>query len=329
MNRAILLVAGSVALATGCSQIGNLDRFNGAVAEEPYPPSGDAHDATPNDGAAVATDEGGSAGEASSGLDAADVAVDSSTEDAAETGGPADATDSTDVSEVGPPNDWCAANSNATTVLCRDFDDGKAYGYLFSMTNVNLVAGGPVPTIVSNVSLSPPSSLLLNMPFLGACAVDGGAGCSEQIQLTSQVLSRTFVQLEFAIQLVNYDPNNVHDLSLFRVAYGNGQWAATWDLQGFMSTVYESVIPPGGGVANTIAHMASLPSLGSWVNVVFAVDVAAQAVSLSFNGRVVFRDPAAAPAIVGPVSVTLGVNNLIGPSTPLSLFLDNILLTTR
>jgi len=93
--------------------------------------------------------------------------------------------------------------------------------------------------------------------------------------------------------------------------------------------VYESVIPPGGGVANTIAHMASLPSLGSWVNVVFAVDVAAQAVSLSFNGRVVFRDPAAAPAIVGPVSVTLGVNNLIGPSTPLSLFLDNILLTTR
>jgi hypothetical protein len=333
MKRAILPVALAVALATGCSQIGNLDRFNGAVAQEPHAPEGGE---TPSDGAAGGIQEGDSAAEASMGpgdaADAADVGADSSTEevaDAADTGGPADATDSFDVSEGGPPNDWCAANSTATTALCRDFDDGKSYGYLFSSTNVNLVAGGAAPTIVSNVSLSPPSSLLLNMPLLGACAADGGANCSEQIQLTSNILSRTFVQVQFAIQLVNYDPNNVHDLSLFRVAYGNGQWAAEWDLQGFTSTVYESVIPPEGGVADTVQHKASLPSLGSWVNVVFAVDVAARAISLSFDGSVVFSDPSAAPAIVGPVSVTLGVNDLVGPATPLSLFLDDVLLTTQ
>ncbi len=324
VKRISALVVGAVALAAGCSEIGNLDRFNGAVAEEPDAASGDARDATLTDGAAAATHEGGSAGEASNGSDAADA----STNDATDASGPADAAGSPDVSDVGAPSDWCAANSNAKTALCRDFDDGKAYGYLFSTTYVNLAAAGAVPTIVSNVSLSPPSSLLLSMPFLGACTIDGGTDCSEQIQLTSNILSRTFVQIDFAIQLVNYDPNNVHDLSLFRIEYGNGQWAATWDLQGFMSTVYESVIPPEGGVANTIQHKASLPPAG-WVNVVFTVDVAAQSVSLSFNGSVVFSDPSSAPPIVGPVSVTLGVNNLIGPATPLSLFLDNILLTTQ
>jgi hypothetical protein len=127
---------------------------------------------------------------------------------------------------------------------------------------------------------------------------------------------------------VNYDPNNVHDLSLVRIAYDNGQWAATWDLQGYTSSVNESVVPPAGGLANTIAHKTSMPPLGSWIDVVFTVDVAAQVVSFSFNGSQQFRDPIAAPAIAGPVAVTVGVNSLVGPAPPMSLFYDNILVTT-
>jgi hypothetical protein len=349
------------ALVTGCSQILNLDQFNGASLDQADSTAADAlNDGAPGDDAtepdASPTDvlsaeaSDGTVKPDSSPIDALAEAADgsgqpdslaeagdgaASTADAdggsVESSIPPDAADGGDAGEAGV--EWCVAmaNSGANYALCRDFDDGKSYAYLFT-PNINLVPAGTAPTISNTVSDSPPNSVLFILPILAACRADGGTACSEQIQLNANVLpdvAHPLVRIAFAVNLVNYDANNVHDLSLAAISYNEGAYAVSWDLQGTGSTVFETTLLPDGGVGSTIQQAAALPPLSQWVNVVLTLDIGGQTVSLAFNGTPALTTPITAPVISGNATVTVGVNKFVGPTTPLSLYLDNVLISTN
>ncbi|MGA2448841.1 MAG: hypothetical protein ABTD50_09215 [Polyangiaceae bacterium] len=357
------LAALAVALASGCSQVLDLDQFNGAILDDPDSSQADARtgdDATQSDAGfadapsgegddsaqgpdsyptdapfADASDAGRDSGDAMT-LDGG--AVDSPSPPDATDGATAlegsapDASDAGDSGEAG--GDWCAAKSTAATVLCRDFDDGKSYSYLFPLTDVNLLPGATEPSIISTLYDSPPNSLLFIVPSIRACSGDGGTGCSEQISLSASVFARTLVEVEFAIQFGNYDRNNVHDLSLARIQYNNGQWAANWALQLDSTSVFETIVPTDGGAPTAIQHLstlqaASLAAMTGWMDVVFTVDVANQNVSLTLGGLSAINSAITAPPIQDNSVVTVGVDDVIGPTTPLSIFLDNVLVSTN
>jgi hypothetical protein len=125
---------------------------------------------------------------------------------------------------------------------------------------------------------------------------------------------------------VNYDQNNVHDLSLVRISYNQGAWAAAWDLQLASSTVFETVATDGGALV-VYAHQGVVPPLNEWVNVVFSVDIAAKTVSLVVGTNSPVVSSVYAPPISGTAVVTVGINNYIGPSLPMSVYLDNVLIS--
>jgi hypothetical protein len=63
------------------------------------------------------------------------------------------------------------------------------------------------------------------------------------------------------------------------------------------------------------------------VNVVFSVDIAAKTVSLIVGANSPVVSSVFAPPISGTGVVTVGINNYIGPSTPVSVYLDNVLIS--
>jgi hypothetical protein len=66
-----------------------------------------------------------------------------------------------------------------------------------------------------------------------------------------------------------------------------------------------------------------------WMDVVFTVDVANQNVSLTLGGLSAINSAITAPPIQDNSVVTVGVDDVIGPTTPLSIFLDNVLVSTN
>ncbi|MGA2448843.1 MAG: hypothetical protein ABTD50_09225 [Polyangiaceae bacterium] len=345
------------AFVTGCSQLLNLDQFSGAVLDQPDSNSYDAQsdvvttpdvtvpDSSPTDappaeasdsavqpessltdaraGEGAAPPDGAKADAGDGG--ASPVDADSGSEEGP---GASDAAEGGDANEAGI--DWCAANSTASTVICRDFDDGKSYAYDFT-PNINLVASGTAPTLSNALSDSPPNSVLFILPILPACHSDGGGACSEQMQLNANVqpsVAHPLVQVAFAVDLINYDSNNVHDLSLVAITYNDGAYTVSWDLQGTGSVVLLTTTAPDGGVGSTVQDPTPLPALGEWVNVVLTLNIGEQTVALTLDGTPALNAPIAAPAISGNATVTVGVNRFVGPTTPLSMYLDNVLIST-
>ena len=369
-SRAFGSVAFAVALATGCSQLLNLDQFNGAIlgqadasldgAQSDVAPGDDVTqpDSNPtdvrideaSDGAAqpdsTAVDGHADAGDGyalpdSDAGDAPGETGDGTTNDGGSTDSqvPADAADAAngdatppgdagDAGGGGEAGDWCLANMTANTALCRDFDDNYSYQYGFTSTVVNLYSGALPPTIVNNVSASPPNSLLFYLPLI-SCTGDGGSStssCSEQAQLNTSFSTKSLMQVAFALRVNSYDQNNVHDLSLVRISYNGGAWTTTWDLQLAASTIYETIATDGGAPV-VYSHQGALPPFNEWVNVVFSVDINAETVSLIIGSNNPVRSTIYGPPISGTAVVTVGINNYIGPSTPVSVYLDNILIS--
>jgi hypothetical protein len=324
-KRAVLAVV-AIGSATACSLIGNLDQFNGAVEAEAG--STGLVDARASDRSiADALPDGVERGDALKG------GADASVSDGGADGSPPDGGDSgsSDGSDGGDDGaldggdggdaavDWCLANATPDTTFCRDFDDGKPYAYGFA-AYLALADGGEAPSVVSTDFVSPPNSMLVPTPALASGSE------SEQVQLVVHISDHTRIQLQFALKLVDYDVS-VGDLSLVRIAFDSGNWWVSWDLQG-NANVYETIVSPDGG-QTLVTHPTTMPALGQWVNVVLTVDVDAETVALTLNGAPALQDSISAPALVGSLSVTIGINYLQGPATPMSLYYDNVAIVTN
>jgi hypothetical protein len=311
--------------ASACSLIGNLDQFNGAVEAEGGSLGLDA-DAGVSDRSAsdALPDRVGRAGDGGEVADASDDRAE--TEDGggqdADGGAPDEggsAPDGDDGGNVDAAVTWCTANATANTLFCNDFDEGKPYSDGFT-TFFALADGGLVPSVVSSDFASPPSSLLVTTSAVAS-------GSNEYEQLVAHVSENTSrIQLQFALKLVDYDVN-VGDLSLVRIAFASGNWWVTWDLQS-AATVYETLLVPDGGQVQE-THPTPMPPLGEWVNVVFAVDVGAQTVSLTLNGTPALQDSISAPAASAIFTGGIGINYLQGPAQPMSIYYDNVAITTN
>jgi hypothetical protein len=214
---------------------------------------------------------------------------------------------------------WCVANATATTLFCTDFDEGKPYGFGFT-SYLNLPDGGVPPSLVTTDFVSAPNSLLV------PTAIVPPSG-SEQVQLVVHTGNHPQIQLQFALKLVDYDVS-AGDLSLVRIAFESNSWWVSWDLQGSGGAFVFETSVADGGQQTTIMHPTTFPTLGEWVNVVYAVDVDAKTVSLSFNGTSALQDAITPPALgSGGVSVGVGLNYLQGTQQAMSIYYDNVAIT--
>jgi hypothetical protein len=313
--RGVALAVLTVGSASACSFIGNLDQFNGAVEEEAGSNGLDAgdsgrsvKDASSDRVEKADAGKGARDGEASEG-DGDDGGV------AGDDGG--DASDGGDGEEAGV--DWCLANTTSKTYFCRDFDDGKSFGFGFA-TYLNLPDGGVEPSIVSNEFASAPSSLLVPAASLAS------SSDSEQVQLVVHVSGHTLLELHFALKLVDFSPTG-GDLSLVRLGFDSNVWWVSWDLQG-SSNVYETTMTSDGGQMTT-THPTTMPQLGAWVDVVFAIDVAAETVSLTLDGVSALQDTISAPTLTGGLGAGIGINYLQGPFQAMSIYYDNVAIVTN
>lgn len=215
---------------------------------------------------------------------------------------------------------WCAANSSATTVDCHDFDEGKAAedgfashyytAHYSSVTSTDFAPG------------SSPSSLLVSTPMLAL----GGAPLDEQFN--DLVPFHDKVELSFALKIVDYDPTAGY-LSLFRVSYVGGAWAAEFDLQQTGASFEESVTTFLG--VTRLKYTAAQPmSLDEWTTVDCVFDFVNHKLSLSYDGvPIVTNQTIANPDQGTPIIfVQVGLNYLVSPAKPMMIYYDNILLST-
>ncbi|MGA2451222.1 MAG: hypothetical protein ABTD50_21395 [Polyangiaceae bacterium] len=358
-----LLLGLAMTSLCACDDVLNLGEFNGATLADDDAASGfyDGSDGSPGDAAtgavdASVVDASGStdateeladaveaapfdAGDATAqeegdaGIDgtlqdvlegASDVTV-VDTSDAASDVGALDAQDGAsdsapDANEAGPV-DWCLANSTVATILCRDFDDNKPWGYLFDSASDSF--GIPVPVVTATDCVSPPSSLLLQLPLLDA-------GQSGNIQLTQHLQYHGAVDVSAAVKLVGFEGGLNSDLELLRVSYNSGTYWVSWGLGSTSAGVEETIASVDAG--NTyIGHTAVLPPLGTWFNVLLHVDFGANSVSLTVNGVVMVSSTISNPPLGqgASLSVTVGVNWVSGPEAATQIYYDNVLINAQ
>jgi hypothetical protein len=217
--------------------------------------------------------------------------------------------------------DWCIANSSTATILCRDFDDGKPWGYLFDSAYDSFTA--LLPTVTTTDSVSPPSSLLLLVPALDA-------GQSGNIQLTEHLQYHSAVDVQAAVKLVGFTPGAGSDLELLRVSYNSGTYWVSWGLGSGSSGIEETIASVDAG--NTyIGHNSTIPPVGTWFNVALHVDFGSSLVSMTYNGQSAVSSSISNPPLGAgaSLSVTVGVNWVTGVEAATQIFYDNVLINAQ
>jgi hypothetical protein len=212
------------------------------------------------------------------------------------------------------------SRAGATIFDCHDFDEGKPASSGFGSTFE--------PTVFSSVSSSdyapgsPPSSLLFTTPSL-----TGTAATSQQF--ADVVAYHGKIDLSFQVKIVNFDAH-AGDVSLARIGYQDADWAVTLDYTGASGTLNE-IASFADGASYRSAHTASQPSpFDAWNTVDILVDFDGHTISLAYNGVSVLSDQDIAnPVQNNPnISIIMGLNYLGPPANPMTIFMDDIVIST-
>jgi hypothetical protein len=225
-----------------------------------------------------------------------------------------------DAGDAAAPS-WCSGHAASTRFDCHDFDEGNPPPFGFSSTFE--------PEVFSQVSTqdhalgSSPSSLLIATPALAA-------GASSVSQQFADVLPyHGKVELNFELKIVNFD-TGAGVVSLARVGYQDAAWGVTLDYTGTSASLNEAAPLPDGGTYRQ-AHNTSQPStFAAWNDIDLLLDFGAHTMSLAYNGvAVVSNQPIANPTQTNPnISIIMGLNYLGPPAKPMSIFLDDIVIST-
>ena len=321
VSRTRLLACLGLTSVCGCAWLGELSQFDGAVDA----PGDAAVDAAPADADAAAdavdpSAEDGAATASDATMDMADGGSDASLE--ASRDAPPDArSDSSD----GPSPTWCAVNSTAATVLCRDFDDGQPYNAVFS-GGYNNLNGGPPPSLDTADFASSPNSLLLQLPALASWSNN------EQMQLSETMPFHDTVHLEVAMKISNYDEQGGSTLSFLRLAYGVQQYYVTWDYIGNVASVDENSENDAGSWLVT-GHPVTFPPANTWFNLDIELSLSAHTLSVTVNGSPALTSGLASEPLSNPTPRTgedlqliVGLNWANGPTKGANINYDNILI---
>jgi hypothetical protein len=215
---------------------------------------------------------------------------------------------------------WCASHRSQETVDCHDFDEGQPADFGFS--SHYFTAHYASVTSTDFASGSPPSALLVSTPLLAL----GGAPQDEQFN--DLLAFHDKVELRFALKIASYDPTAGY-VSLFRISYVTGNWGVEFDLEQGGAVFNESISTFAGTTKHTYA--AAQPSvLDAWTNVDCVFDLANHTVSLSYDGvSVLANQTIANPNQLAPaIFVQTGLNYLVAPAKPMTIYYDNLLLNT-
>jgi hypothetical protein len=226
---------------------------------------------------------------------------------------PSDATDASP-----PANTWCLLHASALVFDCHDFDEGKSVAAGFTSRSNS----GDYVSITSTdyAPGSSPSSMLVSTP-----ALDGGSAYD---QLNDILPYHRKLELSFAVKIVHLDPSSGM-LSLFRVSYQNGDWSEMLMIKSNGTALYEWWPLADGGTGSSLHTVTAIP-LGSWVLVDLVVDLDAHTQSFSYDGA-----SALATATISnrsetnpALEVQTGLNQVIGPSSAVTVDWDDIVVST-
>jgi hypothetical protein len=299
----------------GCNLVANLDRFDNAVAA-PVDVSSASDDSSAVDANTQPTSDVDSqpAGDAATASNL-DAGIDS-TVDIGQDSAPTN--DSSTTLDVAPEaTTWCALHAPVTAFDCHDFDETNDAAAGF--TSHFIPSSGDMAQVTSTdyAPGSPPNSLLIATPALDA-------GGYEIDQFNDVLLYSNKLEVSFAVKIVNYDSSD-GVVSLIRVSYQNNAWAETLDINANTTALDESW--SGGGKA---AHTVTMLSLNAWVSVDLLVDLNTHTQSLTYSGVSALSSTGISnPNESNPaLFVQSGLNYLGGPAKPLSIYTDDIVVST-
>jgi hypothetical protein len=210
----------SLAASAGCSLIADLSQFNGYGAADGSAPGVDSSSG----------DEQGQGDDTSPDQ--------ASSNDGPTHDGEAGATGDGPVIDAPNPlgTSWCSANFDDATLLCDDFDEGRAdqfltypYGAVWSINQAGGTDG------INRVDYAP-GSAPFSMEVITACSTgtDGCQSAASQDQFTATVTAPSGVILSFALKIEDFDVT-AGDVSLVTVGNGNfggGGWRLSLDYMG-------------------------------------------------------------------------------------------------
>jgi hypothetical protein len=232
IRRRVVLVIGSLSAASaGCSILADLSQFNGYTDASAGDGGGlDSSSDSPGVGPDEAGDEGSDDGAA---RDAGDAAVDGVA--------PGDAPGGDAPNPLG--TSWCSVNVDQATVLCADWDEGRADSYVTyepcvgtgcsannQQWNLNQVGGTDGLDRADYALGSAPASLDIETVCTGGTGADCQSTTASQLQFIQTVTAPHGVVFSFALKIPNFDLNAT-DVSLVTLGNG-GDWRLSLDYAG-------------------------------------------------------------------------------------------------
>jgi hypothetical protein len=217
---------------------------------------------------------------------------------------------------------WCAANTTQNTAYCDDFDEPTStIKGTWDAVGLNGVDCASLDSPAD--APSGPNTLLLSTPLVPA-------GMMYHEQFTKYPTGVNSLSLQFAVKIVDFDPNG-KDVSLVRIGYRYNGWGVSLDLFGTAAQLLETVPQPNGDSQDIVHPVAQAP-LGVWTVVTLTVDTVTNEVSLSYDGKPVLITNATltSPQIADPAfSVFVGANYFLGPLQPMKISYDNVLVSVN
>jgi hypothetical protein len=347
-GRARLVLVLLAGVSGGCALLADLSQFDGDVNAVSDAAGADEADSSAPDG-----------GQGSDGTQASDTpGSDTASEGQADAGGEG-AADSHAPDADGGPNpllgtSFCSLNVDPGTLLCADYDQGRADNFLtFPIEGQWSPYQNGGTTGINRADFAPgsaPASLIVQTVCTGTTT-----GCTPgftQDQFTASVTAGTGVIFSLALKILNFDLKAT-DVSLFDVA--TPEWRVSLDLAG----------GPGGNNDLLEFHPDdagnSGPSLGSpidfpsftgpcddggaddadvdagcsvWVDVVMTIDLVGKTAScagspcitLTYDGQnaIVGGIASISPLVGQTLTMLIGANYIQAPAEPMILEYDNV-----